>query len=290
MTDSTTSHPGDLATTAETAVSPHASRRALPPSVRQAALVGGVLDTSGSPTTRELGAVDAAHEAIHSRAPLPIVTRTSATTYGGLDADPVDSQARMMATMGTNSAFFVASRLGELRSMLTKQDAEEDPALTAMNDGVAVIAAVAPTNELEAMLATQMAGTHVLSCELMSRAMRMANPEQMNALVNSATKLQRTFTGQIEALARLRGKGQQTVRVEHVTVEAGAQAIVGDVHHHSTPKESHHVEAARVGACTSLSGTNAVRDGMSVTCHEERPVPHARRRQHRNSSRKPERS
>jgi hypothetical protein len=40
-----------------------------------------------------------------------------------------------------------------------------------------------------------------------------------------AAKLLRTFTLQTEALARLRGQtGQQTVRVEHVTVEAGGQA------------------------------------------------------------------
>jgi hypothetical protein len=32
-----------------------------------------------------------------------------------------------------------------------------------------------------------------------------------------------------EAIDRRRGKGQQTVRVEHVTVQAGGQAIVGHV-------------------------------------------------------------
>lgn len=48
---------------------------------------------------------------------------------------------------------------------------------------------------------------------------------------NRATKLMRTFTAQVEALQKLRGKGQQTVRVEHVTVNAGGQAIVGHVEH-----------------------------------------------------------
>jgi hypothetical protein len=33
----------------------------------------------------------------------------------------------------------------------------------------------------------------------------------------------------MEALDKHRGKGQQTVRVEHVTVNAGGQAIVGNV-------------------------------------------------------------
>ena len=48
--------------------------------------------------------------------------------------------------------------------------------------------------------------------------------------MNQANKLSRTTAALIEALSRHRGKsGQQTVRVEHVTVEAGGQAIVGAV-------------------------------------------------------------
>ena len=46
---------------------------------------------------------------------------------------------------------------------------------------------------------------------------------------NLAIKLSRTFTMQIEALAKLRRGGEQTVRVEHVHVHNGGQAIVGNV-------------------------------------------------------------
>lgn len=42
-------------------------------------------------------------------------------------------------------------------------------------------------------------------------------------------KLARTFTTQLEALKRYRSKGDQTVRVEHVTVNEGGQAIVGSI-------------------------------------------------------------
>jgi hypothetical protein len=45
-----------------------------------------------------------------------------------------------------------------------------------------------------------------------------------------ATRLLRLFTEQLEALAKLKGKtSQQKVIVEHVTVAAGGQAIVGVV-------------------------------------------------------------
>jgi hypothetical protein len=39
--------------------------------------------------------------------------------------------------------------------------------------------------------------------------------------------MMRTFTSQLEALNRLRGKVHQKVVVEHVTVNQGGQAIVG---------------------------------------------------------------
>lgn len=48
--------------------------------------------------------------------------------------------------------------------------------------------------------------------------------------VNRAVRLGRLFVEQTEALQKLRGQsGQQRVVVEHVTVEAGGQAIVGPV-------------------------------------------------------------
>ena len=51
--------------------------------------------------------------------------------------------------------------------------------------------------------------------------------KELNA--NLATKLQRTFVAQIEALQKLRGKGGQKMTVEHVHVHEGGQAIVGNV-------------------------------------------------------------
>ena len=52
--------------------------------------------------------------------------------------------------------------------------------------------------------------------------------------LNQANKLSRSFAVLLEALNRHRGKGQQKVTVEHVTVNAGGQAIVGAI---ATPGE-----------------------------------------------------
>jgi hypothetical protein len=47
--------------------------------------------------------------------------------------------------------------------------------------------------------------------------------------LSQANKLSRTYTTLAEALNRHRGKGTQQVRVEHVHIHEGAQAIVGNV-------------------------------------------------------------
>ena len=54
---------------------------------------------------------------------------------------------------------------------------------------------------------------------------------QQDAAERALNKLARTFATQLEALKRYRTGGTQKVTVEHVTVNAGGQAIVGNVAH-----------------------------------------------------------
>jgi hypothetical protein len=87
-----------------------------------------------------------------------------------------------------------------------------------------------PQNELEGMLVSQMIACHAASMECHRRAMlpnQTIEGRQMS--LGAASKLSRTYAALLEALNCHRGKGQQVVRVEHVTVEAGGQAIVGTV-------------------------------------------------------------
>ncbi|MBC7949079.1 MAG: hypothetical protein H7Y42_14430 [Chitinophagaceae bacterium] len=101
-----------------------------------------------------------------------------------------------------------------------------------MNTGIAIIDQIKPKGALESLLAVQMIGCHNAAVEMMKRALLSEQTtDGVDANINRATKLMRTFTAQTEALSRLRGKGQQAVRVEHVTVHAGSQAIVGNVEH-----------------------------------------------------------
>ena len=87
-----------------------------------------------------------------------------------------------------------------------------------------------PENELEGMLIAQMVACHSATMECYRRGMlaeQSFEGRQFN--LSAANKLSRTYAMLLDALNRHRGKGQQVVRVEHVTVQAGGQAIVGAV-------------------------------------------------------------
>ena len=61
------------------------------------------------------------------------------------------------------------------------------------------------------------------------RLNHVENISQQDAAERALNKLARTYAVQMEALKRYRTGGQQRVIVEHVTVNAGGQAIVGSV-------------------------------------------------------------
>ncbi|AWN52180.1 hypothetical protein [Methylobacterium sp. 17Sr1-1] len=111
-------------------------------------------------------------------------------------------------------------------------NAMSDPtrsAVQGLNAALAVVAGIEARNEAEAQLGIQMAATHEAAMKMLRVAASGSDPKTTEVYGNLATKLLRTYTAQIEALAKLKRGGEQTVRVEHVHVHAGGQAIVGNV-------------------------------------------------------------
>lgn len=74
-----------------------------------------------------------------------------------------------------------------------------------------------------------MIATHFAAMRVMRQLKNSETVSQQDSNGNLATKLLRTYTAQMEALQRYRGKGQQKMTVEHVHVHPGGQAIVGNV-------------------------------------------------------------
>lgn len=91
-----------------------------------------------------------------------------------------------------------------------------------------------PRDEAEAMLCVQMVASHNAAMECQRRAMYPGQSfEGRDMALKHAAKMSALYEKQLAAYDKRRGKRDQTVIVKHITVEKGAQAIVGDVHAHS---------------------------------------------------------
>jgi hypothetical protein len=98
-----------------------------------------------------------------------------------------------------------------------------------MNFMLGVMKGIAPKDTVEAMLAAQMAASHMATMTFARRLSQVETLQQQDSAERAFNKLARTFTLQAEALKKYRTGGQQKVTVEHVTVNEGGQAIVGNV-------------------------------------------------------------
>ena len=92
---------------------------------------------------------------------------------------------------------------------------------------LAMIAGINPRDQLESMLALQMATVHDATMETAARLKRVKTVQEQESAERALIRLSRTFAAQIEALKRYRSKGEQHVYVERVNVNEGGQAVVG---------------------------------------------------------------
>jgi hypothetical protein len=145
----------------------------------------------------------------------------------------------------------------------------------------AALIGIGPKDELEGMMASQLIAAHNAAMECYRRA---KIPEQSfegrQENLAQTNKLSRTYATLLEALNRHRGKGQQTVSVEHVHVHAGGQAVVGVM---ETPgggdrgKLKDQPDARQITHAPQLAmrRPNTEREPMPVAGDAERPVPDA---------------
>ena len=143
-------------------------------------------------------------------------------------ADPDLAHILMMADLGTCDPDFMAGVQGQIATIGAHGRKIDEGA---SNFILSVVRGVQPRDELEAMLAVQMGAIHQATMMMARRLNHVETIPQQDAAERALNKLARTYTTQMEALKRYRTGGQQKVTVEHVTVNAGGQAIVGAVAH-----------------------------------------------------------
>jgi hypothetical protein len=142
--------------------------------------------------------------------------------------EPEIGQLLLMEALGTADPYFLNGLLRQLANVGTQgRDVDE----RGINFLLAVVKGVEPKDQVEAMLAAQMAAVHNATMTFARRLAHVETIPQQDSAERAFNKLARTFAAQVEALKRYRSGGEQTVRVEHVTVNEGGQAIVGNVTH-----------------------------------------------------------
>lgn len=134
----------------------------------------------------------------------------------------------LMTAAGTTEPVFAERLVWQILNTIPLKNNGEVDAVT-FNGALAGLAGIAPTDEAEAMLAAQMVATHTAAMDMLRQSHMASQLPYMVQAGGLAVKLLRTYTAQLEALNRYRGKGQQKVTVEHVHVHNGGQAIVGAV-------------------------------------------------------------
>ena len=125
---------------------------------------------------------------------------------------------------------------------------------------------IKPQNELEGMLVTQIIAVHEATVECLQEArLPLQTPAGRDTNLKHAFKFMGLFTKQLEALDRLRGKGQQKMTVERVNVESGGQAIVGQVGARPDwPENETNEKAATPGETLEHEPSDATKSGSSL--------------------------
>jgi hypothetical protein len=135
---------------------------------------------------------------------------------------------RLSTALGTVSSDFVNASLFQIQAACRSPFGGISE--LAINAALAMIEAAAPKDEIEGALAVQMAATHAAAMAVLARLdSRFADERRISAFGSAAARLMRAYAMQVEVLRRLRNGGQQYVRVEHVHVNDGGQAVVGNV-------------------------------------------------------------
>jgi hypothetical protein len=182
------------------------------------------------PSEAEQRAMLTAYERIKARDPsfdMALIQEPDGTVVhmGPSHNDHQGWLVRLESAFGTGGKMFAFNQLNLLMPLCMDKNKQIDT--IQLNGMLAAIEAARPRNELEAMLAVQMVMTHELAGQFLRRAQKADMVQNLESSGSLAIKLLRTFTGQIEALAKLQRGGEQVVRVVHV--HSGGQAIVGNV-------------------------------------------------------------
>jgi hypothetical protein len=140
--------------------------------------------------------------------------------------DPVFGHLSLLKAVGSTDSDFLEGLKKQLVNAGSHGSAADEDGINFM---LAVVKGIEPRDQIEAMLAAQMAAVHMASMTFARRLAHVENIPQQDSAERAFNKLTRTFAAQMSALKEYRSKGEQKMTVQHVHVAEGGQAIVGNV-------------------------------------------------------------
>jgi hypothetical protein len=197
--------------------------------------------------------------------------------------DPARETGRLRKLGGSRSDDWNVRIAKDTIEALWLKNSDANARQQQVSAAVAALIGIAPKDELEGMMAAQMIAAHSAAMECYSRAMIGEQSfEGRRENLSQANKLSRSFAVLLDALNHHRGKGQQTVRVEHVHVHSGGQAVVGAVTTTGGGDRAQSEEQPHAGQIShapepAMSCPDPVRSPVPIAGDGERPLPHARR-------------
>lgn len=183
------------------------------------------------PTEAERSALSGVIEQMQSALPHASAKVNASSTQTHLSWDHPNQPvaiALWAKALGTTDFTFAQTVFSQIAQVARTGPTLTDADLNAM---LSIVRSLEPTDPTEALLVTQMAAIHNATMVAARRLGRAEDLPQQDSASTMLNKLTRTFAAQVETLKRYRLKGEQTITVQHVTVNDGGQAIVGKVQH-----------------------------------------------------------
>lgn len=210
----------------------------------------GVAKSATPATTTATEAAQAHRDRKAASAPRPklkVETSTEGKAEMSIDhADPKEGATLIEASFGTTDWSVAEALCGHLAQLAATGGAVNE---TSFKHALALAQGVQPKDEVEAMIATQMAAVHLATMDYAAKLHRCITVQASEAYERSLTRLSRTFTAQVDALKKYRTKGEQRVVVEHqhVHVYPGGQAVVGTFTQGASPGGQNEIEGQSHG-------------------------------------------
>ena len=154
-------------------------------------------------------------------------------THSAPDGNAVTPSNKAIRWVARNTLAEGATRVAEDASV-RREDLLLQPSFNALALAIDAAESIGAANSLEKMLAHQMAVAHEAAMRMMDRGLSYEHArtrDQVEACrcINASARLMGAFNGAALTLQRLRTGGSQTVTVQHVNVQPGAQAVIGNV-------------------------------------------------------------